>query len=106
MCRSTLPWRDSPDNRGCEIEVNQLCAHLPIRFEMGRIQDETDPILKTEELAELYRTFLTTQYTVIKEWFGQDGVRKAFEKVSRQLSPGLQEVFGKYNFEKISQKKD
>ena len=35
MCRSTLPWRDSPDNRGCEAEVNQHCVHLPIRFEMG-----------------------------------------------------------------------
>jgi DNA-binding PadR family transcriptional regulator len=105
MCRSTLPWRDPPDDRGCEIEVNRRCAHLPIRLEMGRIQDETDPVLKTEELAELYRTFLTTQYTVIKEWFGQDRVRKAFEKVSRQLSPGLQEVFGKYNFEKIPQGK-
>jgi hypothetical protein len=101
MCRSTLPWRDPPDNRGCEIEVNEHCAHLPIRFETGRIQDETDPVLKTDELADLYHTFLSTQYNVIKKWFGEDRVRQAFERVSRQLGPGLQEVFGKYGFKEI-----
>jgi len=101
MCRSTLPWRDPPDNRGCEIQVNQQCAHLPIRFETGRIQDETDPALTTEELADLYRTFLSTQYAVIKGWFGEERVRRAFERVLRQLSPGLQEVFGKYHFNKV-----
>jgi DNA-binding PadR family transcriptional regulator len=101
MCRSTQPWRDPPDNRGCEIQVNQHCAHLPIRFDMGRIQDETDPALKTEELADLYRTFLSTQYAVIKEWFGEERVRRAFDRVLRQLSPGLQEVFGKYHFEGV-----
>ncbi|UCC62181.1 MAG: DUF4388 domain-containing protein [Anaerolineae bacterium] len=104
MCRSTLPWREPPDNRGCEIEVNEHCAHLPIRFELGRIQDETDPALKTGELADLYRTFLRTQYNVIKTWFGEDRVKKAFERVSRQLSPGLQEVFGKYDFKEIPER--
>jgi len=101
MCRSTLPWRDPPDNGGCEIQVNQHCAHLPIRFEMGRIQDETDPALKTEELADLYRMFLSTQYAVIKEWFGEERVQRAFDRVLRQLSPGLQEVFGKYHFKGV-----
>ena len=103
MCRSTLPSRDPPNNRGCEIEVNQHCAQLPIRFEMGRIQDQTDPALKTEELADLYRTFLSTQYTVIREWFGDDRTQEAFERVLRQLSPGLQEVFDKYSFKGIPQ---
>lgn len=101
MCRSTLPWRDPPNSRACEVEVNQHCEHLPIKFEMGRIQDETDPALKTEDLANLYHTFLRTQYDVIKTWFGPERVNLAFEKVSRQLSPGLQDVFSKYSFKKI-----
>jgi DNA-binding PadR family transcriptional regulator len=106
MCRSTLPWRDPPDNWGCEIEVNQHCVHLPIRFDMGRIQDETDPALKTEELAEFYRAFLSTQYQIIEAWFGQDRVRLAFDRVLRQLSPGLQEIFEKYGFEEIPESED
>jgi len=101
MCRSTLPWRDPPDNRGCEVEVNQHCADLPISFEMGRIQDQTDPALKTRELADLYRTFLRTQYAVIEGWFGQERTRKAFGRVLRQLNPDLQEVFARYRFKDI-----
>ncbi|OQY26042.1 MAG: hypothetical protein B6I34_00760 [Anaerolineaceae bacterium 4572_32.1] len=106
MCRSTLPWHNLPNDRGCEIEVNQHCEFLPIKFEMGRIQDETDPALTTEELAELYRAFLSTQYVVIKGWFGKERVQKAFERVSRQLSPGLQDVFANYGFEKIPEVDD
>jgi hypothetical protein len=101
MCKSTQPWRDPPDNRGCEHEVNEHCTHLPIEFHMGRIQDQTDPALKTEELADLYHSFLRTQYEVLTQWFGESRVQTAFERVSRQLSPGLQEVFAKYNFKEI-----
>ncbi|MFZ5918813.1 MAG: DUF4388 domain-containing protein [Chloroflexota bacterium] len=106
MCRSTLPWRHPPDNRACEAEVNVHCAHLPIRFEMGRIQDETEPALKTEDLAKLYQSFLGTQYRVIREWFGQDRAHEAFQRVSRQLSPGLQEVFNRYGFDDILNRKN
>jgi len=79
----------------------QHCAHQPIRFERGRIQDQTDPALKTRELADLYRTFLRTQYAVIEGWFGQERTRKAFGQVLRQLNPDLQEVFAKYRFKDI-----
>ena len=68
---------------------------------MGRIQDETDLASKTEELADLYRTFLSTQYAIIKEWFGEERMRRAFDRGLCQLSPGLQEVFGKYHFTEV-----
>jgi len=67
MCKGTLPYRAAPDDFTCEIEVNRRCADLPVRFITSRIEDHTDPSLRTEELAQVYRTFLRTQRTVVRE---------------------------------------
>jgi hypothetical protein len=95
-CRATIPYRDSPDDRSCETEVNKRCEGLPIRFIAGRIEDQTDPDLQTEELAETYRQFLKTQRTVIREQFGEDVVEKLLQRVLSQVNPNLRDVLDKY----------
>lgn len=56
MCQSTKPYRSAPDDFSCEIEINQRCVDLPIRFAHSRIEDRTDPGLRTDELARLYKS--------------------------------------------------
>ncbi|MBN1179024.1 MAG: DUF4388 domain-containing protein [Anaerolineae bacterium] len=95
-CRATLPYRSGPTDVICEIEVNQRCAELPIRFIAGRIEDQTDPSLQTEELAEIYQNFLVTQRGVLEERFGQDVADRIVRQVRSQISPGLRDALKRY----------
>ncbi|HID63636.1 MAG TPA: DUF4388 domain-containing protein [Anaerolineae bacterium] len=101
LCRSSIAWRSSPTDRTCEEDVNRLSEHLPLRLNDGRIEDQADPRLKTEELVRLYKSFLSIQLDVISRRFGPDNARRSFEQVLRQLSPELQEVSAKYGFESL-----
>jgi DNA-binding PadR family transcriptional regulator len=101
LCRSTIPWRSSPTDRVCEEEVNQRSEHLPLRLSDGRIEDRTDPHLRTDELVRFYQSFLSIQLEVISRRFGRDNARRAFEQVLRQLAPEMQEVSVRYGFESL-----
>jgi len=89
MCRATIPYRESPNDFTCEQEVNQQCQDLPVRFVASRIEDQTDPALSTEELAEIYRAFLATQYGVVKERFGDETAAALRERVEERINPSL-----------------
>ncbi len=89
MCRATIPYRESPNDFTCEREVNQQCQDLPVRFVASRIEDQTDPALSTEELADIYRTFLTTQYGVVRERFGDETAAELREQVRERINPSL-----------------
>jgi hypothetical protein len=97
MCKGTHPFRASPDDFSCEIEVNQKCTDLPVRLIRGRIEDHTDPGLQVERLAEVYRTFLQTQIRVIGERFGSDVAQQLVQQVSSRIIPGLKDVLRKYD---------
>jgi DNA-binding PadR family transcriptional regulator len=97
MCRGTRPYRSSPDDVGCEVAVNQRCAHLPVRLITGRIEDHTDPALRTDELAKVYQDFLKNQRAVVKGWFGEEVAERLFQQVLSQISPGLRDVLEQYN---------
>lgn len=101
MCSSTVTWRTSPDERTCEEEVNQHTTHLPLCLNRGRIEDQADPQMKTEELVEMYRRFLIAQLDVVSRRFGQENARQSFERTLRQLAPELQEVARRYDFDKL-----
>jgi DNA-binding PadR family transcriptional regulator len=101
MCYRTIPWRDSPDDRSCEEEVNALAEHLPIRLNRGRIEDRADPQLGTEELKEMYHLFLQKQFQVVRRRFGRANAREAFGQCLRQLAPELQAVAERYGFDRI-----
>jgi hypothetical protein len=101
MCSSTLAWRTSPDDRACEEEVNQLTGHLPLCLNRGRIEDQAQPQLKTDELVEMYRSFLVTQLDVVGRRFGRENARRSFERTLRQLAPELQDVAKRYGFDKL-----
>jgi hypothetical protein len=79
-----------------EVAVNQRCAHLPVRLITGRIEDHTDPALRTEELAKVYRTFLENQRAVVQEWFGEEVAERLFQQVLAQISPGLRDALERY----------
>jgi len=96
MCRGTRPHRDSPSDFSCEVEINQRCPDLPVRFAASRIEDHTDPGLRTEELVEVYRTFLHTQQTVVRERFGSEVADRLLQQVLSQISPGLRDVLKRY----------
>lgn len=97
MCRGTIPYRDAPDDFACEVEVNQRCEDLPIRFITGRIEDQTNPALRTEELAEAYRTFLQAQQRVVKERFGEGIAGELLRQVKSQISPSLRKALEEYD---------
>jgi DNA-binding PadR family transcriptional regulator len=101
MCSSTVAWRTSPDARACEEEVNQQTSHLPLCLNRGRIEDQADPQMKTEELVEMYRHFLLAQLNVVSQRFGQENARQSFERTLRQLAPELQEIARRYDFDKL-----
>ncbi len=101
MCSSTIAWRASPEDRACEEEVNQLCAHLPLRLNRGRIEDQADPQLRTDDLVEMYRRFLLTQLDVVSHRFGRENARQSFERTLRQLAPELQNVAKRYAFDQL-----
>lgn len=101
MCSSTIAWRSSPDDRSCEYEVNQLTDGLPLGLNRGRIEDQADPRLKTEDLVEMYRVFLLAQLGVVSQRFGHENARQSFERTIRQLAPELQDVARRYEFDKL-----
>lgn len=101
MCRSTLAWRTSPEDRTCEEEVNQLCTHLPLRLNWGRIEDQADPQLKTDDLVEMYRRFLLKQLDVVSRRFGRENARQSFQRTLGQLAPELQNVAKRYGFDRL-----
>jgi DNA-binding PadR family transcriptional regulator len=102
MCRSTVPWRSSPDDRECEKEVNERTRALPIALDNGRIQDRVDREMKTDELKELYTQFLTEQYTVVSRRFGRTNAQRSFEQALHQLAPELQAVAKRYGLDRLS----
>jgi DNA-binding PadR family transcriptional regulator len=101
MCSSTIAWRTSPDDRSCESEVNQLTDSLPLCLNRGRIEDQADPRLKTDELVEMYRAFLLAQLDVVSRRFGHENARQSFERTLNQLAPELQVVARRYEFDKL-----
>jgi DNA-binding PadR family transcriptional regulator len=103
MCRSTLEWRSSPDDRACEEEVNQRVDRVPIRLDHGRIEDQVDPQIETDELKGMYGFFLAEQYRVISRRFGRSNARQAFEQTLRQLGPELQDVAKRYGFDRVAE---
>ena len=96
LCRATIPYRASPDDFTCEMEVNRRVAELPIQFNLSRIEDRTDPALRTEELAEMYRRFLKVQQEVVRERFGEVVARQLFQQAARQVHPSLIETLRRY----------
>lgn len=97
MCRGTIPYRDAPDDFSCEVEVNQRCRDLPIRFITGRIEDQTNPALRTEELADAYRDFLQVQQGVVEERFGQEIAGELLQQVKSRISPSLREALEEHD---------
>lgn len=97
MCRATIPYREAPDDFTCETEVNERCDDMPIRFIAGRIEDQTDPSLRTEELAEVYRDFLRTQRAVVRERFGDDVAERLLDRVLSQVNPRLRDALDSYD---------
>ncbi len=96
LCQATKPYRKSPDDYSCEEEVNRRAAHLPIRFNRSRIEDYTDPSLRTEELANAYRLFLQIQREVIQERLGKVLMEKLVQQAMHQLNPFLKETLRRY----------
>ncbi|MCX7854540.1 MAG: DUF4388 domain-containing protein [Anaerolineae bacterium] len=96
LCRATRPYRVSPNDFACEVEVNQRAAELPIQFNLSRIEDRTDPALRTEQLAEIYRRFLRIQKEVAQERFGEGLVRQLLQQVISQINPSLLETLQRY----------
>ena len=101
MCRSTIAWRSSPEDRACEVEVNTCCSDLPIRLVEGRISDQTEPSLKTDELVACYTDFLRAQIDVVGRRFGREKANLSFERTIRQLVPELQDMASRYGFQKL-----
>jgi DNA-binding PadR family transcriptional regulator len=102
MCQSTHAWRETPEDRDCELEVNQRTADLPIHLDHGRVEDQVDPQLEIDELKEMYNRFLREQYKVVSRRFGQANARQSFERTLRQLAPELQDVAKRYGFDQVS----
>lgn len=101
MCSSTIAWCTSPDDRSCEHEVNELTAHLPLCLNRGRIEDQAEPRLRSDDLVEMYRAFLLAQLDVVGRRFGNENARESFERTLRQLAPELQEVAERYGFDRL-----
>jgi DNA-binding PadR family transcriptional regulator len=102
VCNSTQAWHASPDDWICEAEVNRRVAHLPVRLNHGRLQDQADPTLETETLKEVYHQFLRIQFEVVRRHFGLSRARQAFERALRQLAPELQDVAKRYGFDRVA----
>ena len=101
MCSSTLTWRTSANDRTCEEEVNRVTGHLPLCLNRGRIEDQANPQLTTDELVEMYRSFLRAQLEVVSHRFGRDNARRSFERTLQQLAPELQEVARRYGLDRL-----
>jgi DNA-binding PadR family transcriptional regulator len=97
MCQGTRPYRPHPEDTSCELEVNRRCGDLPVRLIAGRIEDRTDPGVRTQKLAEVYRCFLETQRTVVRERFGDETADRLLQQVISQISPGLRDALERYD---------
>ena len=102
MCQSTIPWRSSPDDRACEQEVNERTEALPISLVDGRIKDQVDRQMETDELKEMYTRFLTEQFAVVSRRFGRTNAHQSFDQALRQLAPELQSVAKRYGLDRMS----
>lgn len=102
MCNSTVAWRTATDDLTCEEEVNECTTHLPLCLNRGRIEDQADPQMRTDELVEMYRRFLRVQLGVVSRRFGRENARQSFERTLSQLAPELQEVARRYGFDKLT----
>ena len=60
-------------------------------------EDQTDPALRTDKLAEMYRCFLQTQQVVVRERFGSEVAERLFQQVLSQISPGLRDALNRYD---------
>lgn len=96
FCLMTKPYRVSPDDLSCEMAVNAECADLPIRFNASRIEDHTDPALRTEELAAIYRRFLQAQWKILRERFGEERVAAWRAQVVSKINPSLLGLIRQY----------
>ncbi|MCS7285651.1 MAG: DUF4388 domain-containing protein [Anaerolineae bacterium] len=96
LCQATKPFRAGPEDFTCEEEVNKRAAALPIRFHRSRIEDHTDPSLRIEELARMYRLFLQIQQEVIRERFGKAILEGLIQQATKQINPPLKEVLQRY----------
>jgi len=101
MCSSTVAWRTSPEDRTCEEEVNQRTGELPLCLNRGRIEDQADPQLTTDDLVEMYRAFLLAQLDVVSRRFGRDNAQRSYDRTLRQLAPELQEVAKRYRLDRL-----
>ncbi|MGQ9666705.1 MAG: DUF4388 domain-containing protein [Anaerolineae bacterium] len=100
-CRGTLALRKHPSDTSCEQAVNRACQDIPIRIENGHIVDETPPDMGLEKLVSIYRTFLSRQMEVIRQYFGIDAAHNLASCTLRQLVPELQTVAERYGFIRI-----
>lgn len=87
LCRATIPYREAPGDYTCEESVNERCSELPVRFVASRIEDQTDPALTSEELADIYRSFLSAQLAVAEERFGPDVAGELLQQVRVRINP-------------------
>lgn len=102
MCRSTIPWRPSPDDRSCEEEVNERTREIPISLVDGKVEDQVGRELDTDDLKETYTRFLREQYSVVSRRFGRTNARQSFDRALRQLAPELQAVAKRYGLDRLS----
>jgi hypothetical protein len=102
MCKSTQPWRSSQDVFTCEQEVNERTQALPISLLDGRIQDQVDRQMETDELKEMYTRFLAEQFAVVSHRYGRTNAQQSFEQSLRQLAPELQTVAKRHGLDRVS----
>jgi DNA-binding PadR family transcriptional regulator len=102
MCRSIVSWRSSPDDRSCEEEVNERTKALPISLVDGKIKDQVDREMDTDELKEAYTKFLSEQFSVVRRRFGRTNAQQSFDQALRQLAPELQTVAKRYGLDRLS----
>ena len=100
MCRSTIPWRKSPDDRSCEEEVNQRTRAMPISLVDGKVKDQAGREMDTDELKETYARFLSEQFSVVSRRFGRTNAQQSFDRALRQLAPELQAVAKRYGLDR------
>ena len=97
MCRRAIPYRTTPEEAAtCENEVNRRCEGLPVRILNSRIEDISDSSLRVDELAEIYRTFLQTQHTVLSEHLSKEIANELRQQVLSRISPDLRATLEQY----------
>lgn len=97
MCRGAIPYRTTPEEATtCENEVNRRCEGLPVSIRNSRIEDHCDSSLRVDELAEIYRTFLQTQHTVLSERLGKEIANELRQQVLNRISPDLRATLEQY----------